>query len=195
MTYSKYLSLQLFAFPYFSLAFAPKGKPYAATLTDNCPSTVTEGDDVNCTCATTDVGSPEGTLRWVGSDTDHMSLFNVTRADNVKAFTCELMWNGELMNSLTYILNVFCKLHKLEANGFSDMAKVGPVPVQSLIVNKKNTNNKNSSSYNYTPSKHGTSKHTITSGHASKLLTNKHNSSHWRKTHHLSSKQTCKQTI
>ncbi|XP_070192656.1 uncharacterized protein [Littorina saxatilis] len=110
-------------------------KPYAATLTDNCPSTVTEGDDVNCTCATTDVGSPEGTLRWVGSDTDHMSLFNVTRADNVKAFTCELMWNGELMNSLTYILNVFWPPATSPTHNCTDFVTEGSDVVCECVTN------------------------------------------------------------
>ncbi|KAK7114813.1 uncharacterized protein [Littorina saxatilis] len=80
--------------------------PTSATLSHNCSSSVAVGDDIGCTCFAIDAGSPAGLLQWNVSKSDLFLQRNVRREDNGREFTCNLLWNGAIIKSTTFKLNV-----------------------------------------------------------------------------------------
>ena len=71
---------------------------------------------MSCTCSTTDLGQPAGVIRWTGTGTSQLSLSNVNKTQDGQQFTCEVMWNGQRVQSVVYTLHVACKFLSLDCH-------------------------------------------------------------------------------
>ena len=79
----------------------------------NCPASVIEGDDVNCSCQTS--GSPPAVVTWTfGGTTDNsvLQLRNVSRSLDGRNYTCNQYWGGYSNNNWkirNYTVQVYCE--------------------------------------------------------------------------------------
>ncbi|XP_025102357.1 uncharacterized protein LOC112568971 isoform X2 [Pomacea canaliculata] len=75
-------------------------------ITTSCPDLVISGQDLSCTCQTTNTASPPATVRWEGRDSEKLVKTNVQREDNGTQFTCHVTWAGRVYTSINYSLLV-----------------------------------------------------------------------------------------
>ncbi|PVD27528.1 hypothetical protein C0Q70_12690 [Pomacea canaliculata] len=75
-------------------------------VTTTCPQLVISGQNLSCTCQTTNTASPPATVRWEGRDSEKLVKTNVQREDNGTQFTCHVTWAGRVYTSITYTLIV-----------------------------------------------------------------------------------------
>ena len=77
----------------------------------NCPTFVIEGDDVTCSCQTSD--SPPAVVTWYtnGVIDSVLVLRNVSRSRNGHNYTCNQYWGGVNSNwrTTTYSIQVHCE--------------------------------------------------------------------------------------
>ena len=77
----------------------------------NCPTFVTEGDDVTCSCQAS--GSPPAVVTWYGNGIidSVLVLRNVSRSLDGQNYTCNQYWGGVNSNwrRTTYSIQVHCE--------------------------------------------------------------------------------------
>lgn len=90
--------------------FLIPGKP-SPDLTHSCPKRIEKGSTLNCTCSSVDMGTPAGSLQWIDTKMEQLVKHYVGPDDDGTQFTCQLSWNGMVVKSLTYTLQLYyyCK--------------------------------------------------------------------------------------
>ena len=92
------------------------GKPTSPVVGHSCPTNVIEGNDLDCTCACSDLGMPAGSLRWnASSASSRLLLRSVNRSHAGRVFSCQLLWNGTAMASIDYSFGVMCELSESQS--------------------------------------------------------------------------------